>query len=128
MFRGVIIEESLESKDVLNLFPILQTEVEQVTERFGTPWLTEWHLHTIEVPDTQIAEFAKAVQLAIESAHQTSWYADFKTDTVHYIIFKNKIFVIDRTKREEYQAAQDYGISLGVPPHQVNFTTNVVNV
>ncbi len=125
MFRGVIIEESLEDTAVLGQFPILKTETEQVTERFGTPWLEKWHLHTIEVPEDEMETYAKAVRGALDGAHH-NWYADFKTDAVHYIIFKNRIFAIDRTKRDEYQAAEDYGISLGIPPHQVNFTVNVV--
>ncbi len=127
MFRGVIIEESLEDKNVLKRFPVLEKETEQVTPNFGTPWLTEWNLHTIEVPDDQIAEYAKEVQSALDGARH-NWYADFKTDTTHYIIFKGRVFVIDRTKKEEYQEAQDYGISLGIPPHQVNFTANTVTI
>ncbi len=126
MFKGVIIEESLQDKSVMKQFPILETEVEQVTPNFGTPWLKEWHLHTIEIPDNQIADFVHSVQSAIETEHKTSWYADFKNDRTHYIIFKNRIFIIDRTKKEQYQEASDYGVSLGVPPHQVNFVANVV--
>jgi hypothetical protein len=125
MFKGVVIEESLADKSVLKRFPILETEAEQVTERFGTPWLTTWTLHTIEVPESEIANFAKEVQAAIDGARH-NWYADFKTDKEHYIIFKDKIFFIDRTKREQYQEASDYGVSIGVPAHQVNFVANVV--
>ena len=125
MFKGVIIEESLEDTAVLKQFPILETEVEQVTENFGTPWLTKWTLYTIEIPDDQIADFAKEVQAALDSVRH-NWYVDFKNSTTHYIIFKNRIFVIDRTKKEQYQEAQDYGISLGIPTHQVNFTADAV--
>lgn len=125
MFRGVIIEESLEDKSVLKRFPILETEIEQVAERFGTPWLKEWTLHTIEVPENKIASFAEEVQVALDGARH-NWYADFKTDKTHYIIFKNRIFVIDRSKFDEYKAAEEYGVSLGIPPHQVNFTQNVI--
>lgn len=126
MFNGVIIEESLVDKSVLKRFPILETEVEQVTERFGTPWLTQWTLHTIEVPEAEMSGYATEVQRALDGARH-NWYADFKTGTTHYIIFKNRIFVIDRTKREQYQEASDYGVSLGIPSHQVNFTADVIS-
>ncbi len=125
MFKGVIIEESLEDKSVLKKFPVLKTETEQVTERFGTPWLKEWHLHTIEVPEDKIANFAEEVRRALDTARH-NWYADFRNEKTHYIIFPRRIFVVDRTKREQYQGASDYGVSLGVPPHQVDFTKNVV--
>lgn len=125
MFRGIIIEESLHDTSVLKQFPIVETEVEQVTPNFGTPWLKQWTLHTIEVPEDQIADFSQAVQSALDSS-RSNWYVDFKNDATHYIIFKNRIFVIDRTKKEQYQEATDYGISLGIPAHQVNFSQHVV--
>lgn len=125
MFKGVIIEESLEDKTVLQRFPILKAEVEQVMERFGTPWLSQWTLHTIDIPDEQIALFAGEVQKALDGTHH-NWYADFKNEKTHYIIFKQRVFVIDRTKYAEYQEAQEYGASLGIPSHQVAFTKNVV--
>lgn len=122
MFTGVIIEESLEDRTVLQRFPILKTEVEQVTEKFGTPWLTEWHLHTMEIPDEQIEEFAKEIERAIDTEHQNSWFADFHNDTTHYIIFKNRTFKVDRTKDEDYDAAASHGVSIGIPGHQLTFS------
>ena len=122
MYKGVIIEESLEHKDVLMRFPILETEVEQVTEKFGTPWLTQWTLHTMEIPDERIEEFTQEIEQAIDTEHQNSWFADFHNDTTHYIIFKSRTFKVDRTKNEEYEEAMTYGIPIGIPAHQVAFT------
>ncbi len=121
MFKGVIIEESLEDVSVLEKYPIVSTEVEQVTENFGTPWLAQWTLHTMEIPEDQIEEFAKEIEVAIDTEHQGSWYADFKDEKTHYIIFKNRTFKVDRTKNEDYDAASDYGISIGIPAHQLSF-------
>lgn len=126
MYTGVIIEESLENEDILKKIKIVSTEIEQVTENFKTPWLTQWTLDTVEIPESEIEAVAQEVQSAIDSVHNTSWYVDFKNDSTHYIIFKNRIFVIDRTKREQYQEASDYGVSLGVPAHQVNFVINTI--
>ena len=39
-FNGVIIEESLENKDVLQKVKIIKTKVEEVTEEHKTPWGT----------------------------------------------------------------------------------------
>jgi len=38
-FTGVIIEESLENKDILQRIKIIKTEIEKVTERDKTPWI-----------------------------------------------------------------------------------------
>ena len=48
-YKGVIIEESLENKDVLKDVTVLGTKVEDVTEGHKTPWIKQWTLHTVEV-------------------------------------------------------------------------------
>jgi len=50
-YKGVIIEESLENKDVLRDVVILSTKVEQVTEKHKTPYLKQWTLYTVELPE-----------------------------------------------------------------------------
>lgn len=120
-YSGVIIEESLKDTSVLKKYPIVSTEVEQVTEHFGTPWLAQWTLHTMEIPGDQIEQFAHEVGNALDTAHKNSWYADFKDDQTHYVIFKNKVFKIDRIKNAEYDAAAAYGVSIGIPAHQLSF-------
>lgn len=123
-YQGVIIEESLQHKAVLQKLKILKTDVEKVTEGHQTPWLEQWTLHTIEIPEDKAEEIAEEIGKSLEIKH-TAWYVDFKNDKTHYIIFPDKIFKIDRTRAEEYQKASDYGISLGIPDYQVNFTDEV---
>lgn len=53
-YKGVIIEESLENKDILKGVRVLETKVEQVTEEHKTPWIKQWTLHTVEVPENQV--------------------------------------------------------------------------
>lgn len=119
-YKGVIIEESLADKAVLSRVKILSTKVEPITEKHKTPWLKQWTLHTVEIPEAQAQEVAEAISKNIETSH-SAWYADFKTETHHYIIYPNKVFFIDRTKKAEYDAATKYGISLGIPEYQVDF-------
>lgn len=123
-FVGVIIEESLEKKDVLKKVRILKTEVEKVTERHQTPYLKKWTLHTVEIPENQAGEIAEKISHSLESVH--NWYADFKNNKTHYIIFRDKIFRIDRTSKKQYEEATRYGISLGIPEYQVDFSPLVI--
>ena len=85
-YKGVIIEESLEDKNVLKEVKILSTKVEQVTEKHKTPWLKQWTLYTIEVPENRAAEIAEKISKVIVLEHKNSWYADFKNDNFHYIL------------------------------------------
>ena len=125
-FRGVMIEESLgSSKEVLKLVKILSTKVEDVTLNHATPWLSKWTLHAVEVPEDKAKVIAEMISQSLDYSQGTSWYADFKNSTHHYIIFRGKIFYIDRSSQEEYDKARDYGLSLGIPGHQVDFHPKV---
>lgn len=41
-YQGVIIEESLENKDILKDVKISDTKVEKVVEEHKTPWIKQW--------------------------------------------------------------------------------------
>ena len=120
-YKGVIIEESLENKDVLKDVTILSTKVEQVTEEHHTPHLKQWTLHTVEVSEDRGEEVAEKLSKVLETNHG-HWYADFRNDKFHYIIFRNRVFYVDRKNKEQYDEAERYGASLGIPEHQlINF-------
>jgi len=122
-YKGVIIEESLENNDILKSINILSTKIEPVVEKHKTPWLKQWTLHVVEISENQADSIAEEISKALETEH--SWYADFKSETTHFIIFRNKVFKIDRTSKEQYDKAKEYGISLGIPPYQVDFYPEV---
>lgn len=123
-FQGVIIEESLSGTSVLSSVTIVSTKIEPVTEEHKTPWVNQWTLHTIEVPREKVAEIANRISGALDKDH--SWYADFKNDTEHYIIYTNRVFhITDRTDKKQYEEATDYGISIGIPDYQVDFSPHL---
>lgn len=124
-YTGDIIEESLEDKSVLKDVKILKTRVEPVTEKHKTPWLKQWTLHTVEVDENKVREVAEKVSRAIDAEHGGSWYADFKNDKFHYVIYRDKIFLIDRNNKKEYEEAMKYGISIGIPDYQVDFSPDI---
>ncbi len=124
-YKGVIIEESLEDKEVLKRVKILFTKVEKVTDKHQTPWLLQWTLHTVEVSENRVRQITEEISRVLDSQHDSSWYADFTNNTHHYIIFKNKVFFIDRHSNKQYDEAKQYGLSLGIPEYQVNFHPGV---
>jgi len=123
-FKGTIIEESLEDKSVLNEVKILSTKVEQVTERHKTPWIKQWTLHKVEIDQNKVEAIAERISKSLDSNHRHSWYADFKNDYTHYIIYRDKIFKVNRDNKEEYQEATKYGLALGIPDYQIDFEKN----
>ncbi len=123
-YKGTIIEESLENKDILKDLTILKTRVEKVTENHKMPWFKQWTLHTFQIPENQAESIARKLGKAIDSKH-SSWYVDFKNKNFHYIIFKQKIFKVRRDSEEDYAKARRYGISLGIPEYQVDFSPDI---
>ncbi len=124
-YRGVIIEESLEDKGVLSELKILETEVERVTDRNKTPWLTIWTKRTVEVPEERAPIVAQRLAKAIELGHKWSWYADFKNEEFHYIIFRDRVFKVDRRSKEQYDEVNRFGEALGIPSYQLDFSPQI---
>lgn len=118
-YKGVIIEESLDNKDVLKEVTIVDTKVEEVTEEHKTPWIKQWTLHTVEIPETKADDIVEKLSADLEREH--NWYADFKNDKYHFIIYRDKVFKVDLKNPVLYKDAKEYGISVGIPEYQVDF-------
>ena len=123
IYQGVIIEESLENKNVLRNVKIVKTKVEKVTDKHKTPWIKKWTLHNVEISEEYAEKIVEEISKSLDSKH--NWYADFKDGKTHFIIFRNKIFKIKRTSKEQYDKVKEYGISLGIPEYQVDFHPDV---
>ena len=126
-YRGILIEESLEDRGVLNRLKIIETKISQVTPRHKTPWLKQWTLDTVEIDEALIESVSKTISLAIDREHRGSWFADFLNDKNHYVIFYNKVFLIDRRNKSNYDEAVKYGLSIGIPAHQLDFSDDLIS-
>lgn len=118
-YKGIVIEESLQDLTILKQLKILSTKVERVVESHQTPWLKQWTLHTVEIGEGDAQNVADKLSAALDSEHD--WYADFRNDKFHFIIFRDKVFKVDRDKPEEYEKVKEYGVSLGIPDYQLDF-------
>lgn len=122
-YKGIIIEESLLDKSVLNEVEILKTEVEKTTAEHKSS-VKQWTMHNVEIPADKVEDIADKISKALDD--KNTWYADFKTDTEHYIIYRNKVFhITDRLDKTQYDKAREYGISIGIPDYQVDFSPEV---
>jgi len=125
VYKGIIIEESLSDKSILGKIKIIKTEVEKVTFEHKTPWLTKWTMHTFEVSEKEGEKVAELISNALESKHE--WYADFKNSKWHFIIFRNKVFKVNRSQKAEYDLVKKYGIGLGIPEYQLDFFEDIIS-
>lgn len=119
-YKGVIIEESLGDKSVLKEVKIADTKVEPITPEHKTPWLKQWTLHTIEIPEGDAEKIAQEISKSFDPEHP-DWYADYKNDKYHFIIYSGKVFKVDLQNPVLYKDAKEYGISIDIPEYQVDF-------
>lgn len=123
VYKGVIIEESLEDRNMLKQFKIIKTRVEKVTKFHKTPRLKQWTLRVVKIPDSEAGSKAQLLSRNVDKSHKHPWYIDYMDKTTHYIIFSGKIFKVNRQDSgKEYYAVRDYGIMLGIPAHQLDFS------
>jgi len=118
VYKGVIIEESLGDKSILGKVKIIETKVEPITPEHKTPWLKQWTLHTVEIPEEKSDEIAQDISKSLDNEH-TSWYADYKNENYHYIIYSGKTFKVDLQNPVLYKTAKEYGLSIGIPEYQL---------
>lgn len=123
-FTGVIIEESLTDKFVLDDVKIVSTKVEPVTDEHKTPWVKQWTMHDVEILADKATDVARKISKALDKEHD--WYADFKTDKEHFVIYRDKVFhITDRSNKAQYDEATKYGISIGIPDYQADFSPHI---
>ncbi len=118
-YNGVIIEESLDNTRVLRVVRVLETEIKPVTVEYKTPWVKQWTLHKVEITQEKSDEVAKMLSEDLDKKH--NWYADYKNDEYHYIIYSGKVFKVDLKNPLLYKDAKEYGSSLGIPEYQLDF-------
>jgi len=117
-YLGTIIAESLADPSVLAELSVLSTKTEAVTPRHRTPWLRHWTLHQVAIAADRADAVAARLSAALNPGY---WYADYKNEQYHYIVYSGRIFRVDRAHPALYAAARAYGIALGIPEYQVEF-------
>ncbi|MEO8065885.1 MAG: hypothetical protein ABI643_03490 [Candidatus Doudnabacteria bacterium] len=126
-YEGTIIEESLSDKSILDKIRIVSKKIEPITDKHQTPWLKQWTLDKVDIPEEIAEEFASRISIALDFEHKQAWYVDYRNDKNHYVIFSNKIFKIERANKEQYDKAIEYGIALGIPDSQMKPIAKYLN-
>ncbi len=105
MYKGTIIENSLNNKDILKRVRISKT------------WQSgDWTLHSVLLDEDQTEELSRSLD-------NGPWYIHIwqqgKDDVK--VIYKDKIFDIKSSDKSTWAEAIEYGKSLGIPDGQLDF-------
>lgn len=105
MFKGTIIENSLQDKKILDEVSVLKSYR-----------LDDWALHDVELEENKIPELSYSLA-------EGPWYIHvWKGDSI-IVIFKNKTFRINAFDKMTWNEAIAYGKSIGIPEEQLDFKT-----
>ncbi len=113
-YRGIIVEESLQDKNILDDCKILSTDVEEIDST------TTWHIHKVQIPEEQILKFIETVAEKTDS--NGTWYSHFYHEDPNkkqmIVTFYKKILLVSKDNCIE---AVDYGLKQGIPAEQLDF-------
>lgn len=121
MFRGRILAESLKL-DVDLIVPDVRLHRlgrRDVSDSSVSTQPTIWTFLDFEAPDNRAEELATGLAEALSA--DGGWYADFRSETEHVVIFPGKTFRYAKGDRDGFDAAVEYGRSIGVPDHQLDW-------
>jgi len=112
VWKGVIIEESLEDKGLLEMARIVKTDTStlEAEEEKGS-----LHFHKIEVDDAAKNEFVDKAKRSIKN----SWYIHICRNETMVVIFKDKSFEFTKKQNDRLEQARSYGLSIGILKEQL---------
>jgi len=114
MWRGVIIEESLENKSLLKLAKIIETNKSTLENEAEAGTLT---FHKIEVDDAKKQEFLNNARASIKD----KFYLHICKDGVMIVVYRNKIFEFSKSETDKINEARNYGEARGILREQMDF-------
>lgn len=120
VWRGVIIEESLEDKSLLNLAEIVETKKSTLENEAEAGTLT---FHKIEVSDAKKDSFLRAACKAVKDR----FYLHICNGGVMFVVYKNKMFRFSKKDAAKINEARKYGMAHGILREQLEFEALVEN-
>lgn len=116
MLTGLLLKESLSEVSVLDRLNITKTETWNITN--AAEFQPEvWTAVSFEVDDAD----ADSVVEELSRALQPQWYIDARWNEWVFVIFPQHVFKYRRGDQAGKTEAQNYALSIGIPPSQVDW-------
>jgi hypothetical protein len=114
VWKGVIIEESLEDRGILNLVRVVRKrkDILEGEEEKGI-----MHLHYFELDDRRKAGFVATAKHSLKRG----WYIHICKGGVMVVIFRGRSFEFTRRQKEVISLAREHGKHMGILEGQMDF-------
>ena len=120
VWKGVIIEESLEDKSILNLVKIVNSEKMTLENESERGFLI---FHQIELDDDKKDEFLEEALSSIKD----KFYLHVCKNDFMIVVYRNKMFEFSSNESDKLKEARNYGLSLGILKEQMPFENLIKN-
>lgn len=117
-YTGLVLEESLKDKSVLNSVTVVKTETWNVGNAEGNQPKV-WHAVSIEGPQQEAGKISEMLSRSLKSP---GWYTNLSTDSDIYVIFPDKVFEYQKGDQEKRNQAIEYGRKIGIPESQLDWS------
>lgn len=119
MFTGLIIKEGMRPDTMLEEIGlrIVKTKRWIIGERATEFQPKIWHAIFVEGAEERIDSVANKISRTL----LPKWYANFSDTTTEYVVFPGKVFKHKKGDKEDATEAIEYGRSLGLPEHQLDW-------
>ena len=110
LYKGIIVEESLEDNRVLNGLNFLDVKIinaESPADR--------WHIFTVSVSIEEIRKLQAHLKMG-------PWYMHFWNRDTVLAVFAERIFEFSANDKTTWLPAIEYGLTLRIPREQLDFT------
>lgn len=112
LWRGVLIEESLEDLVVLKKIFIVGTERMLLEDETQGQQL---QFHKIEVSESDVED----ISLEVSRVIRPNWYFHLVGGSKMIVVFRDEILRAEKLNPSSIERIIDYGIAHGVPPEQI---------
>lgn len=116
-YRGIVIAESLLDWAWINQVRVVSA---RITNSPNDP-NGLWHLYTVEVTEDQV----RALEGLLKP---TDYYAHFSNAQGGLVVFPHKTFRVDPQSQVTWQDAIDFGVAMGIPAEQMDFSFEELKV
>lgn len=118
--HGILLKESLADDGPLDLVKVVSVTMSRVED--SVPPQPKWWTEVrFEAEAEHADEIAKSFSAALKPA---AWYLHYWTDSHVFIVFPGKIFKYAKGSKSHTEEAVAYGLSIGVPRHQLEERTS----
>lgn len=118
-YTGLLLAESLDDHTVLDLLHVTRQEIWDVGDRAADFQPRTWTAVFFEGDALQVDEVTEALSHAVNQR----WYANVSTDDTEYVVFRDRVFKHAKGDRVGAAPAVGYGLSVGIPEHQLDWIT-----